>query len=451
MKFTRSLCIILALTPLAGSAEIYPLSENTWSNPDFVARFMGTYGMDTERTPSITSEEKIVFEAIAPLIATQPAEAIASLQAALTPESSAALIYTLANLKFQSSDLPGAEKAYTDAIKKFPNFLRAYRNLGIVYVQQSKFAQATPMLLKSIELGGQGADLYGMLAYSYLSLGNTEAALRSYEQALFFQPDGRDWRMGKVQCLVNLGRQDEAIQMIDDLIQEFPTQTDLLLLQSNAYIAKNDPASAAATLEILRASGGGNTNATVLLGDIYLNFNQPDLALELYREAAAKADLTADRALRIARRLANIASWKELDVFFADIDAKAPGKFGPTHKLEVLNIKAQSDLAQNRTDAAAIKLADVVEADPLNGKALLLLADYYWKKDDVARAELYFERAARVEAVAPEALIQNARMLVSLREYDKAVLLLERAQLLDPRAYIAQYLEKVSGAALASR
>ncbi|MCC5022321.1 MAG: hypothetical protein J6386_05775 [Candidatus Synoicihabitans palmerolidicus] len=59
---------------------------------------------------------------------------------------------------------------------------------------------------------------------------------------------------------MNLGRQDEAIKMIDDLITQYPEQTDLLLVQSNVYIAKKDPASAAAALEILRATGKANTN-----------------------------------------------------------------------------------------------------------------------------------------------------------------------------------------------
>lgn len=450
MKFSRTLCLLLASTPLLGLAQSYPLSENTWSNPDFVARFMGTYGFDTERTPTITSEEKVLFETIAPLIASNPAQAITTLETSLTPESSAALVYTLGNLQFQSGDLTKASATYQKAIKAFPNFLRAYRNLGIVYVQQGKFAEAVPMLLKALELGGQGADLYGMLAYSYLSINNTEAALRAYDLALFFQPDSRDWRMGKVQCLVNLGRQDEAIAMIDDLLKSFPDQTDLLLLQSNAYIAKNDPASAAATLEILRATGKATTNATVLLGDIYLNFNQPDLALDLYREAAARADLPVDRGMRIARRLANLSAWSELDAFLGEWEPAATAKFTPDAKLEVLNLKAQSDLAQDRVDAAAGKLAQVVEANPLNGRALLLLADYHWKQGDIERAALYFERAGKVSEFAHDALVQHARMLVSQRDYDKAVPLLESAQSLEPLAHIAQYLEKVSGAALAA-
>ncbi|MCC5022322.1 MAG: tetratricopeptide repeat protein [Candidatus Synoicihabitans palmerolidicus] len=188
MKIPSSFLLLLAVGPLLGSAQTYPLSENTWSNPDFVARLMRTHGFDTERTPSITSEEKAMFETIAPLISSNPSQTITDLPAVLTPESSAALVYTLANLYFQSDDLESAEATYRDAIKKFPNFLRAYRNLGIVYVQEAKFEEATPMLLKAIELGGQGADLYGMLTYSYLRIGNTEAALPLTSRPCFSNP-----------------------------------------------------------------------------------------------------------------------------------------------------------------------------------------------------------------------------------------------------------------------
>ena len=115
-----------------------------------------------------------------------------------------------------------------------------------------------------------------------------------------------------------------------------------------------------------------------------------------------------------------------------------------------MNLKAQSDLAQQRNENAAEKLALVVERDPLNGKALVLLADYHWKKNDIERAELYFERAAKIEAVSADALIQHARMAVSIREFKKAVGLLEKSQLIKPQAHMAQYAERVSAAARTS-
>lgn len=432
-------------------AQVYPLSENTWDNPEFVERFMGSYGFDTGVTPSITTEEQELFQTIATMVETDPTSAIDMLVSAMTPESSAALIYTIGNLYLQLEQADKAKEYYLNAIEAFPNFLRAYKNLGIVYVQEGEYKPGIEMLLKSLELGGQGSDTYGLLGYSYLNLGNSIAALSAYENALFFSPDSKDWRMGKLQCLSNLNRYEDAIALVDGLIEEFPQQSDLLLLQANAFIAKDDPENAAASLEILRSRGTADSNALTLLGDIYLKFQQPDLALESYRGVAGDSELSSERALRIARRLASSAAWTQVDTFLEIVDSNMPSDVSSQKSLELLNLKAQSDLAQNRNAEAAVKLTKVVAQDPMNGKALLLLANYYWTEQDIERAEIYYERAAKVSDVAPDALVQNARMLVGIREYKKAVPLLERAQLLAPKSYVGQYLEKVREAARASR
>lgn len=443
----RHLLLPVSLCASSALAQVFPLSENTWSNPDFVKRFVGSYGFDTAVTPSITTEEKTIFETIAPLIGTDPTKAVAEIQAVLKPESSPALYYTLGNLHFQAGRLPEAEQAYRQAIAKFPSFLRAYKNLGIVYVQAARYEEATTMLLKAVELGGQGADVYGMLGFAYLNRGDAVSSLRAYEHALFFQPDSRDWRMGKVQCLMNLNRHDDAIAMIGQLVEQFPGQRELLMLQANAFIAKNDPVSAAATLEVLRSTGSMALNAQILLGDIYLNLAQTRLALECYQAAAAHEDLAPDRALRIARRLGSMRAWPEFDAYLAALTGPARERLAPAETIELLNLQAQSDLAQNRAEAAAEKLAQVVQREPLNGRALLLLADYYWQTDEIERATLYYDRAAQLEAFAPEALVQQARMAVAQRDFQRAVPLLEKAQSLKPQTHIAQYLERVSSAA----
>lgn len=436
----------LATGPAPASAQIFPLSENTWRNPEFVQRFLGSYGFNTELTPSITSEERTIFETLVPLLQTNPQAAIQQLRAAIKPESSPALTYTLANLHFQTGATAEAERLYRDAIRRFPNFLRAYKNLAILLVQNARYADAVPMLLKTIELGGQGGDVFGLLGFSYLNTQNDVAGLQAYEQALMFEPDSRDWRMGRVQALMNLGRAEEAVGIIDDLVQRFPGQNELLLLQANAFVRLQRPLDAAATLEILRTRSAATSPALVLLGDIYLNFQQPDLALDAYQGALAKRELGPDRLLHIARRFADTRSWGQLDAYLAALDRTAL-ETRPDAQLDLLNLEAASDLAQGRGSAAADKLAQVVARDPLNGRALLLLAEYEWRNDRQEEAEILFERAARVPVVASDALVQHARLLVSRRAYAEAVRLLERAQMLQPRAHIADYLEKVAAAA----
>jgi tetratricopeptide (TPR) repeat protein len=437
------LCIASACHTAVG--QVFPLSENSWSNPEFVERFRGSYGMDTERTPSITTEEKVVFDAIAPIIGTNPSMAIQQIEASITPESSAALIYTLGNLYLQNGDNEKALSNYNLAIKKFPNFLRAYQNLGIAYVQSGDYKKALTMLLKAVELGASGDTVYGLLGYAYMNLSNPSAALQAYEQALFFKPGSLDWRNGKVQALSNMGRSSEVIAMIDQMIVEYPSNTDLLMLQAKAFIALEKPEDAAATLEILRAKGKATSFALMLLGDIYLNFQQADLAYDVYKDATKAEGLGTDRLLRIARRLASAGAWEQVDEFTSLVQGISTG-FTDKEGLELLNLQAQSDLAQSRNEEAAEKLTQVVGRDPLNGGALLLLANYYWKTNDLERAEIYFDRAMKIPEFEEKACVDRARMLVSMREYEKALTYLDRAQNMNPQTHIADYRDRIASA-----
>ncbi len=439
------LLAVVSLSFQTGWAQVFPLTENSWSNPDFVKRFMGSYGVDTDRTPSISTDESAVFQAIAPLIESNPREAIRQLQVATTPTSSGAMNFTLGNLFLQESQVDQARREYREAIRKFPNFLRAYKNLGIAAVQANDFTEARTMLLKTIELGGVGDDVYGLLGYIYMNQSNPSAALIAYEQALFFKPSSRDWRLGRVQALSELGRSEDVIGTIDQLIQEFPTMTSLYMMQANAFVQAGRTADAAATLEVLRARNDAGANALLLLGNIYLNFGQIDLAAEVYGEVASSAGVSADRLLRIAQQLAAAGAWTEVDKYVAIVESKGP-TLSNAESLSLLNIKAQSDLSQGRSAEAAAKLDEVVSRDPLNGRALVLLANYFWKGGEIERAEIYFERAAKVDSVAADALVDHARLLVSLREFRKAVPLLERAQLINPRSHIAAFLDRVASA-----
>ena len=57
MKKLLSLILLSSvLLPLAGHGTILPLTQNNWNNPQFVDRFLGTYGVDSKKEPQITEE-----------------------------------------------------------------------------------------------------------------------------------------------------------------------------------------------------------------------------------------------------------------------------------------------------------------------------------------------------------------------------------------------------------
>ena len=54
--------VSLLFTTIGLFAQVFPLSQNSWSNPDFVKRFLGSYGVLTEKEPQITSDESETFK-----------------------------------------------------------------------------------------------------------------------------------------------------------------------------------------------------------------------------------------------------------------------------------------------------------------------------------------------------------------------------------------------------
>ncbi len=441
----------IAMTATQTRAQIFPLTENNWRNPEFVARFLGSYGVDTSTNPAITAEDRAFFESIVPLMQSNVGEAIRQLSAATLPETTAAFDYTLGNLYFQTRNLQQAIASYETAIRKFPNFLRAYKNLGLILVQIGDYTKARQMIIKAIELGGADTDLYGTLGYCYLNAGDYGAALEAYKLAMVFNPDSRDWRLGKVQCLMNLGGYSEAAGLLDKLIEQNPSDESLLLLQANAFVSEQKTTEAAANLMMVRQMGKANAVSLTLLGDIFVNQNNIELAVPYYMEALRASGLDLSRAMRVAKSLVNRGAWEQAETYLTSLENEKMSELSEADKLEVLNLKASTALGQGKSDEAAGILEKVVERDPLNGRALLLIAEYHWKNNDIERAEIYFGRAQKVEDTRVESLIQNARMLVSVKDYGKAAKLLNEAQLLNPQPHVGDYLAKVEAAHRASQ
>ncbi|MGF1449909.1 MAG: tetratricopeptide repeat protein [Opitutales bacterium] len=442
----RIICLVvfaLATSPLV-YAQAFPLSPNFWSNPEFVERFKGSYGARTEVEPRISVEERDFLEEIAPLMESREREAIARLDAFITPQSSAALDYLQGNLHFTIDQYTQAISKYETSIRKFPSFLRAYKNLGLVHVRNGRFDEAVPFLVKTLELGGVDGDLLGLLGLCYLNQGKFNGALNAYRQALVYAPDSRDWKLGLIQCLMNTGEYRQALASAGELLQEDPNQPELLLLQANAYLALQDYGDAIGNLEMVRRMNQAGAETLFLLGDIYINEEVPSLAVDAYLAALDDApNVKAESALRAAEILLGRNALDESAQLLEALQSRVGETLSPKQQLAMLNLEAELALAQGDDATAAEKLEGIVEQDPLNGKALILLADFFRKQGELEEAIFHYERAAKVTEFEANALTRHAQLLVSKSDFSQAARLLERAQLIDPRPNRGDYLEQV--------
>jgi Flp pilus assembly protein TadD len=127
-------------------------------------------------------------------------------------------------------------------------------------------------------------------------------------------------------------------------------------------------------------------------------------------------------------------------------------RLGDADRRKVLKLQARLAMSGGAGDDEAVKvLTEVIEADPLDGEALMLLGQHHGRKGEPDQAILMYERAARVEGFAAQAKVKIAQIYVSQSRFSDALPLLRDAQALKPREDVARYIEQVERASRAKR
>lgn len=267
------------------AAQTFPLLENNWQNPAFVKRFMGSYGIHSEIEPRVSPDERDQLGLIIPFVEKDMTEAIRRLEKRATPESSAVFDFLLGQMYLQSGKYDRAIVEYEKAIRKFPEFMRAYKNMGLAHIQLDHCDKARPYILKVMEMGGADGLSYGFLAHCYLQDEKYATALNAYKMARLFQPDNRDWKAGEAQASLMAGKYDDAIMLLDELIMDAPEEARYWMMQANGFMALEDRGRATANLEVVKRMNKATARSLLLLGNLYIAENMSKLAYPAYKAA----------------------------------------------------------------------------------------------------------------------------------------------------------------------
>ena len=295
-----------------------------------------------------------------------------------------------------------------------------------------------------IELGGGDAYSYGLLGFAYSAKQDYLAAEAAYRNALLLQPDNTEWRLGLVRSVLRQQKFADAAALLDVLLEKYPEKSEFWLLQANAYLNLKQTFKAAENLECVCRLGKAKADDLFMLGDIYVSESLPDLAARAYgRAIAADPQQKGQRPLRSAELLAGRGALPKSRQVLDTIQKTLAGRLEEAERRKLLKLQARVALAQGGAAEAVGVLEEVVKLDPLDGEALLLLAQHYARSSQPEKAVFYFERAANIEKFEAEARLRHAQLLVAHSKYNDAVALLRRVQELTPRDDLARYLEQV--------
>ena len=413
---------------------------------------MGDYGFRSEVEPRISKSESFILREVIAKSENNLEEAIVYLEEKIENDSSAALDFALGTMYYQSNRMSRSAQAYGRAIEKFPSFLRAHKNLGLVNVSLENLEPATKHLAKAISLGENDGSTFIALGYCHLSLDRLVSAENAYRMGLLLFPGSKDGLNGLINCLDQAGRYVEVLNLLDELLESDPQNSRYLQVRASALGSLGKEKEAAVTLDLLRRMGALRTQELVILGDLYHNLNLYDLSLDAYQEALARTNkLSLSQYIRIAQTLIQRSSYQEGFAYLEKIE-KEFGEGRSKEERKLINLlKAEVLQSTGKNQQATELLREVVNQHPLEGRALIQLGQLAWKSGDHEYAIIQFQRAAKIDEFENPALIEHARLLVYLRKYQLAANLLERALVIKQEKRVEKYLNAINNLALSAR
>jgi tetratricopeptide (TPR) repeat protein len=436
MKIPRLLVLALLAVALRGAA----LASDPNVDPKRIINESSSFLKEKE--PEMTEEEYALYQKVVTMLATNPEFALKLLEAMISDKEppSPAFEFILGNAFYAAGQNDKAEADYLVAVKRFPTFLRAWVNLGILYYSSGRYGEAVPCFSKAVELGDRDATTFGLLGFCLQKQGDLVSAEMAYMQALSGDPSNVDWKEGLLGICIDGKQFTRAESLVKNLIKERPTDTRYWLTYANILMGENRKTEATVLLETAAGAGYANTEELSTLGDLYAEQNMIPEAAAIYGKVLVPApDIGEKKLLHYADVL---TAGGRLDDAQRVLGMLKDDSNGP-NALKVFQAKADLFAAQKKWPEAREELDQLLRRSPLDGRALISLGRAYAAEDDVAHATLAFEAAYGIPGSAYVASLELANIELKNRHYSKSVEYLEKALSIEKSDEVQDFLTRV--------
>ena len=395
-----------------------------------------------EREPELTPEEFAIYEKVSVMMRTNPLLATRMLESLVgnKGQTSPAFEFVLGNIYYDSGDTALSEKYYKSAIDHYPEFLRAWKNLGILYYASNRFDDAEKCFAKSVSLGDRDPDTLGLLGYCREMLGDDIAAQMDYMQAMSLDRENQSWREGLLRVLISGRQYAMAEPLLRDLIRKNPKDANLWLQYAHILASTDRKIEAMAVLESAQAATTLTPDELSVLGDLYAEQGLAAEAVATYRKVMAGSQSRGEEKLiQFAKVLTSSGNYAEAEKTLAAVH----GELTPAGRVALLQTRAELFMAKKQWPEARHEIETLLGYSPLDGHALLTLGRINLEEEDLARAFLAFDAACKIPDVAYQANIELANVELKNHHYEKAAACLESALRLKRSDAVEDYLSRV--------
>lgn len=395
-----------------------------------------------EKEPEMTAEEYAIYEQVMTMVATNPDFALKLLESMMADKKapSPAFEFILGNTHYAAGRIDLAEQSYRNAVTRFPSFIRAWNNLGILYYAAGRFNEAIPCFSRAITLGDRNPSTFGLLGCCLEREGDTISAVNAFQQALAADPLNSDWKEGLLRVYIDTRQFGPAEIVARGLIKLKPAEPRYWLAYANILLSSDRKGEAIVLLEAASGTGVAGPDELTLLGDLYAERNLYPEALALYRKVQGAAPARGEaKLIRYAQMLLGTG---RLDEARQSLDALAP-TVSPAGRADFLIARADLFAARKEWALARRELAALLATDPLNGRALLHQGRACLAEQDFTQAQFAFEAAYRVPDSTYYASLELANLELRNKHYPKVVEYLEKALSFEKTDAVTRLLQQV--------
>lgn len=490
------LTVALGAGSLATAQNSSPEIGEFLNSPAFIKSIVASYGVDSEIAPKPensdikaiqTAEGFLRGDSLPELIEgarlleqymTSTKTSDKESYSAMIPQIVGAVYFRLSTMvsgNQQQQYRDQARRFLDEAVKMFPSYRAAHKNLARIYFQigdPASLELATKHFSKSLELGDREPSTYVLLAKIYFDQGKYASAEAAARQAMMMDPSIKESRTILAYSLFSEERFEEAKSVFEEILQDDPNNADMWQMISNTYIQGDQIDEAAKRLEIVRFMKKATTDTLLLLGDVYMNKNMIEDAATVYEEAltlslAEKNLRDIKTFLRPVELLNNFQGFELAMNLLKKIEETYASKLDNSQKNDILALRSEINIALGNGDEAAKNLRDILGLDPMNRRALLSLGQYFarWTPAETLTEEAarhdrqvavqnsldYYRRAQELvntgnvddAEAARQAFVGEGQLLAQERRLPEALAALKAAQGIKKEDRISSYIEMI--------
>lgn len=142
--------------------------------------------------------------------------------------------YMLGLSAWKAGDYPKAEKAFDNALSIDPKHVKSLINSSRLFIDQKRNDEAIERLTRAVELDPDSPDIHHLLAETYRTVGNTDAAVVAYRRVIDLK-EGDAWSMNNLALiLLETDRAEEAVSLLTEAVELKPNVPEF---QSNLTLA----------------------------------------------------------------------------------------------------------------------------------------------------------------------------------------------------------------------